>query len=256
MNPNQFQMPGASYPGKPYVAPQAQPSVVAPSAPPAQLPTYKAPSPAKTIAIVILTLTTLAFVALFAWIFVEYEDLRTDTDGKIGVAVAAAVHERELELEAHYEEEEKKPNVTFSGPEDYGNLSFKYPKTWSAYIEKDASSGSGDFVAYLNPAGVQPNPGGNDTVTAITVTIKTATQEKVQEEYDKKVSKGEMTVSIVDVNNGAAKASVYRGTVKRSLKGIVAIMKIRDKVAIIQTDSEDTFNSDFENILKTLTFNS
>jgi hypothetical protein len=41
-------------------------------------------------------------------------------------------------------EREKYPYKTFSGPEDYGKLTFEYPKTWSVYIAAAANKG-GDF---------------------------------------------------------------------------------------------------------------
>ena len=38
--------------------------------------------------------------------------------------------------------------------------------------------------------------------------------------------------------------------------GIVCIFKIRDKTALLQTDSSNVFRADFERILSTIRFNS
>jgi len=240
-----------------YVAPPAQPSIVASAQPPVEFPVYKAESsPVKTIIIVILVLICLGLSALSAYLYIQYSDVRTDVDGQINNAVIEAEHNLTLELQKQFEEQEKLPNRTFSGPEDYGNLSFPYPKTWSLYEEKDASSGTGDYVAYLNPLGVPAGPAAATTVTAITVTIKSAVYEKVNASYETAVKKGTMTATTRYVNGGSAQAVVYRGIVKKDFDGIVVLMKIRDKTAIIQTDSAEVFGADLNKILDNLTFNS
>ena len=240
-----------------YIAPPAQPSIVASAQPPVEFPVYRAESsPVKTIIIVVLVLICLGLSALSAYLYIQYSDVRTDVDGQISAAVVEAEHDLTLELQRQFEEQEKLPNRTFSGPEDYGNLSFPYPKTWSLYEEKDASSGTGDYVAYLNPLGVPASPSSNDTVTALTVIIRTATYEKVNATYEAAVKKGTMTATTRKINGGASEAVIYRGTVKRDFSGIVVLMKIRDKTAILQTDSAEVFESDLTNILDHLTFNS
>lgn len=257
-NPSQFNLgsqPTTS--AGTYSAPPAQPSIVASAQPPVEFPVYRAESsPVKTIIIVVLVIIALGLSALSAYLYVQYSDVRTDVDGQISAAVMEAEHTLTLDLQRQFEEQEKLPNRTFSGPEDYGNLSFPYPKTWSLYEEKDASSGTGDYVAYLNPLGIPSSPSGNDTVTAITVTIRTATYEKVNAGYEAAVKKGTMTATTRKVNGGSTEAVIYRGIVKKDFQGIVALMKIRDKTAIIQTDSAAAFEGDFVNILDHLTFNS
>ena len=260
MNPNQLPNAGAqpyqntnpythSRPGS-YVAPQAQPSVVSPDHV-AEIPEFKHSSPGKTIAIVILTLTTITFVGLFAWMFVRWTDASTNLNTKIDNAVAIAVNDNEEKMEAEIAEREKSPSYTFSGPEDYGNLSFPYPKTWSLYVEKDASNG-GDYIAYFNPGGV--NPIGKETVCALRVTISTTTTEKVISDYQRYVDRGEMTVSVIKVNGGSTTANIYEGELPSGLLGSVAV--IRDKTAIVQTDSVEVFSGDFNRIISALTFNS
>lgn len=258
MNPNQYQVPGSQYSQKgTYIAPPAQPSVVAPTQPPAQLPVYPQQSSGvgKIIAIVILTLTTIASLGLLAYVYTEFVAARTDVDGQIATAVAEAQLAQAEELEKKFAEEEKKPNRTFSAPEDYGNLSFQFPKTWSVYIDSDISSGTKDYIAYLHPGEVPAYPSSDATITAITITIKDTTVDKVTAAYDKLLEKGNMTAETVKVNKGTYSATLYRGTVKKSFIGMIAIMKIRDKVAIIQTDSSSAYEEDFMRILNSLTFN-
>ena len=62
-----------------------------------------------------------------------------------------------------------------------------------------------------------------------------------------------MTVSTTVVNG--INVNVYTGKLDSDLMGIVCIFKIRDKTAIIQTDSSNVFKDDFYRILKTIRFN-
>lgn len=233
------------------VAPGNSPSVVAPSRQ-TELPKFDHSSTAKTVAIIILSVTTVAFVGLFAWMFIKWEDAQSALDAKIKIAVDEAINENTIILEEEFAEREKTPYSTFSGPEDYGNLSFPYPKTWSLYVARDASSG-GNFEAYFNPGGVQPT--GNTTVNALRVTISDTTFDRAVANYENSVKKGDMTMTVVTVNGGTP-ANIYRGTLQSGLVGAIAVIKIRDKSAIIQTDSTDVFNAEFEKILSSLTFNS
>ena len=85
----------------------------------------------KTIVIIILSLATVTFIGLFIWMYLQYDEARTDVDGQIADAVAVAKDEQATKDEADFLEREKNPYLNFSGPVDYGELSFKYPKTWS-----------------------------------------------------------------------------------------------------------------------------
>ncbi|MBQ2660005.1 hypothetical protein IJF86_01080 [Candidatus Saccharibacteria bacterium] len=219
---------------------------------PAPEPEKKHSGLGQTIAIAILSVTTVAFAGLFVWKLLDWIDASTNLDAQISAAVAVAVNENSAELEAEFAEREKDPYTAFAGPADYGELSFSYPKTWSLYVSKDAANG-GDYESYMNPGGVEPiSP---TTVMALRVQIKTQTFDNIIKTYDSYVKNGKMTMSVVNVNNGAATANVYRGTLQSGLVGIVAVMKIRDKTAIIQTDSE-LFAEEFDKIITSLTFNS
>ena len=207
----------------------------------------------KTIAIIILSLIAVTFIGLFVWMYIQYDDVRTDVDGQINLAVAKAVDEKAAELEDEFAEREKYPYKTFSGPEDYGELGFEYPKTWSAFISSDAAKG-GDFEAYLNPSEV--NPLSNETVNALRVTIRNKSYESVAAEYEKEVSKKNATLRAEAIEVNGASAVRYTGTIpKTELNGYIVIFKIRDKTAILRTDSV-LFKNEFDKLLTTVTFNS
>lgn len=205
----------------------------------------------KTIGLIVVSLLAVLFVGLFIWMTLKWNEANTNVQGKIDVAVAEARNSLQTKLENDFEEKEKYPFLTFSGPTDLGALNFEYPKTWNLYIPDDASRG-GDYHAYLNPG--QVNVVADNTVMALRVTIKNEQLDRVLEDFTDKVQSQEMTVSSTVVNG--VNVNVYTGKLDSDLMGIVCIFKIRDKTALLQTDSSNVFRADFERILSTIRFNS
>ena len=207
---------------------------------------------AKTIAIVMLSLVAVTFIGLFIWILLKYNDVSDDVNGKITLAVAAAKAEQQVADEAEFAEREKNPYLNFAGPVDYGELSFKYPRTWSLYISSDAATG-GNFKAYFNP--VQVNPISNNTINALRVTVLDKAFESVVADYKKAMNKKDSNLTVETIEVGGAVANKYTGTIPNSiLNGYIVVFKIRDKTAIIQTDSV-LFKEDFDKLLETVQFN-
>ena len=205
----------------------------------------------KTIGLIVVSLLAVLFVGLFIGMTLKGSEANTNVQGKIDVAVAEARNSLQTKLENDFEEKEKYPFLTFSGPTDLGALNFEYPKTWNLYIPDDASRG-GDYHAYLNPG--QVNVVADNTVMALRVTIKNEQLDRVLEDFTDKVQSQEMTVSSTVVNG--VNVNVYTGKLDSDLMGIVCIFKIRDKTALLQTDSSNVFRADFERILSTIRFNS
>lgn len=188
--------------------------------------------------------------AIFGWLFVQknadYDELSSTVDLKVAEAVSEAKTEQAL-ADA---EEAKKDTRQFTGPTDYGQLSFDYPKSWSVYIESDAARG-GDFVAYLNPIEIEPVS--NSTVYALRVMIRDKNFESVVAEYQRYLERGELRVETVAV--GGATANRYVGKIPNTeLYGVIVIFKIRDKTAILRTDALG-YSSDFQTILNSIKFN-
>ena len=207
----------------------------------------------KTIVIIVLALISMAFIGLFIWMYLQYDEASTDLDSQIKAAVLEAVDEQKMTDEAEFLEREKEPNTTFSGPADYGELTFNYPKTWSVYVEKDASNG-GDFKAYFNP--VQVNVVAKSTINALRVTIREDSFEKVVEEYQKAMNKKDSNLTVETITVNGVVGNIYTGTIPDTeLSGYIVVFKIRDKAVIMQTDSV-LFKSDFDKVIKSVTFNS
>ena len=209
----------------------------------------------KTIAIIVLSLIAVTFIGLFIWMTIQYNDAREDVDGQINTAVNQAKDEQAMQLENEFLEREKYPFKTFAGPADYGQLTFEYPKTWSVYVAEAATSG-GDFNAYFNP--VQVDAVSDETVNALRVTIRNAGFDEVSDEYQREMDRRDANLSMESVTIGKDNditANRYTGTIPGTeLNGFIVIFKIRDKTAILQTDSV-FFQEDFDKLLGTVTFN-
>ncbi len=198
---------------------------------------------------VVFIITTVAVTGVMVWALVNYFDQKNNVDTKVDSAVAVAQKEQADIDEAKFDEREKEPNREFVGPEDYGRLAFNYPKTWSVYVEKDASSGS-TYEAYLNPVAVPPVS--STQQYALRILIESKDYEQVIESYQSLVKKGDLKSSAVKADD--QDGTRLDGSFSKDIRGSAVIYKIRDKTATIRTDA-DTFRADFDQLITTITFN-
>lgn len=206
----------------------------------------------KTIAIIVLSLMTVTFIGLFVWKQIEFVTVEDDIEGRIAAAEQKAKLEQGEEDLAKFAEEEKNPFRDFAGPADYGQLSFKYPKTWSVYVAKDASNG-GDYEAYFNPLVV--NTVSDSTVNSLRVVIRDKSFDEVVAEYQRALERKDSGLSMSTVDVNGITMNRYTGVIPNTnLNGVFVVFKIRDKTAILQTDAEQ-FVGDFDTLLQTISFN-
>lgn len=206
----------------------------------------------KTIVIIILSLIAVTFIGLFIWMTMLYNEANTDVEMKKAEAAEKAKDEEGTRLEKEFLEREKYPYKTFSGPADYGALTFQYPKTWSVYVAAAATAG-GDFNAYFNP--IQVDAVGKDTINALRVTIRNKSFDDVAAEYQKAMDKKNSELTVRSETIAGITVNYYTGKIPGTeLRGFIVIFKIRDKTAILQTDSV-FFEADFNKLLQTIKFN-
>ena len=198
---------------------------------------------------IVFAVTTVTAAGFLIWALTNYYDQKDNVDTKVSAAVETAKKEQSDELEAKFFEREKEPNRQFIGPDDYGRLTFSYPKTWSVFVDKDATS-SNSYAAYLNPVSVPPL--GNDTQFALRVTIESRDYDAVLQTYDPLVKKGDLTSSAVQTDDVVG--TRIDGAFTRDIRGSAVIYKIRDKTVTLRSDA-DTFKEDFNALIKTITFN-
>ena len=202
------------------------------------------------IAIISLIVLVVAAGSLAIWAYVNYHDQKTNVDSKISLAVADARKEQADADEAKFRERYKEPNLQFVGPDNYGRVTFDYPKTWSVYINRDGSKG-GDYEAYLNPVSVPPVS--STQQYAIRVLIEEDDYDEVVRSYESRVEKGELRTS--STNSKGHSGTRLDGNFNKNIRGAAVLYRIRDKTLTIRTDA-DTFKPDFEKLIKTIDFSS
>ncbi|MES2630934.1 MAG: hypothetical protein V4611_03175 [Patescibacteria group bacterium] len=245
--------------------PQQQP-VYQPTQPPVVNNYVIPPKSSKKWVILTFVFLTTALIALGVgvWAYINYVDQKDNTDAKISTAVTVAVKDQADKDAADFLEKEKQPNRQFAGPDDYGRLSFDYPKTWSIYVDEDAVDG-GSYEAYFNPVSVPPV---NDaTQYALRVIIEEKDYDKVLASYDSLVKKGDLKTSAVKADG--TDGTRIDGSFTKDIRGAAVVFKIRDKTVTIRTDA-DTFirnktaldgtsaaavPGDFDALIATITFN-
>jgi hypothetical protein len=199
-----------------------------------------------TIGLIVLSII---LIGLAIWLFMSYTGQKTDVDTKISNAVNLAVKKQVDTDEAKFAKREKEPNREFVGPDDYGRVTFNYPKTWSVYVANDVTNG-GTYEAYLNPVAV---PSISDSQQfALRVIIENTSYSSVIASYSSLVKNGDLNSSSITANG--ITGTRLDGKFTDDIRGSAVIFKIRDKTLTIRTDA-DTFTSDFDALVTTIKFN-
>ena len=206
---------------------------------------------AQLIAIIGLLVVAVGLSGLSAWLYVQYSDQKTNVDSKIAVAEAAARKLQAEEDDIKIKAIEEEPNREFAGPEDYGLLSFKYPKNWSVYVAEDPSTGGKSFEAFLSPVVVPPITS-KTARFALTVVIENKAYDETLEKYRKSIEKGELTSAPITANGHDG--TRLDGIIAKDIRGSAALFRVRDKTITITTQAE-TFREYFDAIIATVDFN-
>jgi len=199
---------------------------------------------------IIFIATTVLLIGGLVWALMNYFDQKNNVDTKVSAAVTTAVKDQADKDALEFEIADKKPNRQFSGPEDFGELRFDYPKTWSVYVANDATT-DGAYEAYLNPVAVPTVD--DETQFGLRVMIETKNYDKViAEEYADLVKEGKLKSSVIKA--GGQDATRVDGSFTDNIRGSAVIFKLRDKTVTLRTDA-DTFKTDFDAIIATIKVN-
>ena len=202
------------------------------------------------LAVILLAVTVVGLTGASVWLYTQYSDYKTNVDSKVAVAEAEARREQgEIDLEK-FTKKENALTLEFVGPDDYGRVTFNYPKTWSSYIDEDGSTGK-TYAAYFNPVTVPP-VNGKDQRFAFRVLIEDKAYDQVVKQYAAKVKTGDLKSGTIS-SNGVSGVR-YDGLFSKNIRGSVAVFKMRDKTLSMFTDA-NTFKPYFEDVIKTMKFN-
>ncbi len=122
----------------------------------------------------LIIIMTLSVILVFAIIFgvSEYsgkQHYKNDDQQLINTAVSKAVNQQIAIQDAKFAQTEQYPLNTYNGPQEYGSIVLKYPKTWSGYIDTSGDNNS-LLSLYFNP-GLVPSLANQSAVYALTLQV-------------------------------------------------------------------------------------
>jgi hypothetical protein len=207
----------------------------------------------ETIILVFVCLIAAGAIVVAVMFYMQLNELQTDFDIKVNDATSAAKKEQSDLDEKKFTEREKTPTKQFTGPSDYGSISFYYPKTWSVYVQSDGHNNS-NFEAFFAPEQVNST---KDSASryALRFSILNKQSQDVMKSYETKVKKGELKASVFNADESRITGTLYEGTITKDMRGIVLVIKVNNMTAVLQTDAE-VFRQDFEALIATLRRNS
>ena len=199
------------------------------------------------VVVCIIAAVAIVFAVLF---FMRWNDLNADFTAKKDREVAEAVKaQQDADNEALAEKlkEEKEP---FSGPEDFGLINFSYPKVWKVYEAQDGTNNS-DYMAYFAPTKVG-SINDMDSRYALRFQILNRLYDTVASTYAQMAKQGILSAVTFSADNGKITGTRFTGDLSTGIVGIVVVAKVNDKTLILQTDSQEDYENDFNKILDTL----
>ncbi len=206
--------------------------------------------------VLLISIVTLAVLFIGALIFglIEFssaQNYKNNTDQIVANQIKIAVDKNSSQKDNEFAEAQKSPLKTYQGPETYGNVTIKYPKSWSAYI--DTSSNNQPVDGYFHPNFV---PGtSSSTAFALRLQVSADTYDQEMAQFTELQQSGEVKVSpfrAAKVQN--VLGARIDGKIAEGKQGTLIILPIRDKTLKIWTESNQ-FSADFSKyILPNLTF--
>jgi len=212
--------------------------------------------------IVILVAGLLATTSSLTRARAEVNEMAASTEAIVAAREAEIRFDERTTVNADWEERQKYCNAggrghAFTGPDDYGRFGFYHPCTWSIYISQPARGG-GNFEAIFHPRQVVA---GGGEVYALRFQILNQSYDNVISSRSGQVTAGRLTQSTFSntINPGQITQYEISGMrfdgemVPGVPGGSEVIFRIRDKTAIVRTDS-GLFREDFNRLIETIVY--
>ena len=192
----------------------------------------------------------------------ELNEMERNNESIISAREAEIRRDERSIADAEWTEREKYCNAggrghSFVGPDDYGRFGFYHPCTWAIYVAQPARTG-GNFEAIFHPRKIIS---GSDEIYALRFSILNQSYDSVIQSRQGMVASGQIISSTFTntINPGLQNEFVITGTrfdgefIRGVQGGSEVIFRIRDKTAIVRTDS-GLFKQDFERLIASIVF--
>jgi hypothetical protein len=202
----------------------------------------------------ILLVVMVVGVGSFAiWAFSSRQDYKNNVDKKIIVAQVKTKQDTQAADAAQYAEEAKKPLSIYTGPPAFGNITVKYPRTWSAYVEENSKSNS-PVNGYFSP-GFVPMTTDPKSAFALRVELTQQSYDQVMVPFNGLVQAKQATVAPYSLPKvPSAVGSRVEGQIEPNKQGVMLVLPLRNQTLKIYTEATQ-FKNDFDKvILPELTF--
>jgi hypothetical protein len=205
------------------------------------------------IPMVVVVLILVGTLAFGMWAFQGRQNYKNNVDALTAAAVQSANQQLTDKLNAQFAEAMKSPLSTYNGPEAFGSMIIKYPRTWSSYVaEEDQNSTA--INGYFYP-GTVPDVTNATNSYALRVQVVTQTPSEVLQGYQSQVQQGLVSAKPYTFPNVPKVVGDYlTGQIQSQKEGAMVIMPLRNQTLLIWTEQR-SFLNDFNNIiLKNFTF--
>jgi type II secretory pathway pseudopilin PulG len=205
------------------------------------------------IAALVIAVVLLIGVGLFAMsTYQKEQDYKNNVDQKVAVAQAAAKQQESAAKDKEFAEISKSPLKTYVGPEDYGSIILKYPKTWSGYVVNQPDSPYLD--GYFQP-GVVPDTQNTNSTFALRMQVSSDSYSSVLGNYQSQVQDG--TVKIVPYHLPKVPSVVgskITGQIEDEKTGTLILLPLRANALQIWTESSAHLSDFNKYIIPNLSF--
>jgi hypothetical protein len=205
------------------------------------------------IPLVLLGVFFVITAGMAAWAFSGRQDYKNKSDEKVAAAVEVAEQETSTKKDNQFAEEIKQPLTSYKGPEAFGSIFVKYPKTWSAYVNESPAGSGSPVDAYFQPGFV---PAVKDNVSyALRIQLMASNYATVVQSFDSNIKSGKLKASPYTPASVSGVVGLrLDGTITTGKNGAMIIVPIRDKTLKVWTESPEFLNDFNNNILPNFTF--
>jgi hypothetical protein len=206
---------------------------------------------------IFLFLFFVASAGFGVWAYMSRQTYRNNSTQMIADAVKTAKQQEDIVKDNQFAETQKQPLLTYTGPEQYGSVSFSYPRTWSGYVIDTASSGQ-PLDGYFHP-GVVPSLNDQNSTYALRVQVISQSYSSIISGYSSAVTAKTLTATAYSFPKVPTVVGIrYDGILNNAngvnVSGSMVIMPVRDQTLKIWTETPNYLGDFNTYILPNVTF--